>query len=67
MGQNEAAGAREQSKEEFKKQVEELEKILVEHWEYHATIEEGKAPVIKTPAKPTEKEYREHQVTHTPL
>ena len=53
VGQNEAAGAKDQSKEKLKKQVDELEKTLIEQWEYHATVEDGKSLVIKTPAKPT--------------
>ena len=65
-GQDRAAGADEQEVEELKKQVEDLEEVLIEQWEYDAAPGNGDVPTPKTPAKPIEEEWKEHQVTHTP-
>ena len=64
-GQERAAGADEQEMEELKKQVKDVEEVLIEQWKYNATPENGDALTFKTPAKPIEEEWKEHQVTHT--
>ena len=52
--------------EELEQKVKELESTLVENWEYNGRDEENKVPTLKVPATPTEAEWLEHQVTHTP-
>ena len=51
--------------EELRKQVKDLDEISVAQWEYHNTIDD-KVPTTKAPAMPTEEEWKEHQVIHTP-
>ena len=65
-GQTEEAGNAEENVEDLKEKIKELEDALVEHWEYNVKSEEGKASPLKVPAKPIEKEWRDHMVTHTP-
>ena len=65
-GHDESAGSKEQTLEELDKRIQQLEDTAIEHWEYNANAGDGKAPTAKTPAKPTEEEWKEHQVTHTP-
>ena len=54
-GQTEEAGDAEENVEESKEKVQELETILVEHWEYNTKPDGGQAPTLKVQVKPTEK------------
>lgn len=65
-GQDGEAGTKDESQEEFKRRVKELESSLIEHWEQHEGTERSLVPVLKVPAKPTQREWLEHQVIHTP-
>ena len=65
-GQEQEAGKEQRTKEQFEDRVKELEHTLMEHWEYTVKDEENHVPILKVPAKPTEAEWLEHQVTHTP-
>ena len=60
-GQEEEVGT-----EELKRKVKDLEDVLIEQWEYNGEREGEQVPILKVPAKPTEKERVEHEVTHTP-
>ena len=60
-----AAGEDGKSMEELEQKVKDLEDVLVEGWEYNYDGEDP-VPTLKVPAKPSEKEWLEHQVTHTP-
>lgn len=63
---DESAGSKSQTMEELNKKKHDLEETLIEHWEYNADAGKGEIPTVKTPAVPTEKDWAEHQVTHTP-
>ena len=60
-----AAGSEEETMEQLKQKVKDLEEFLVDKWEYNQA---GEDPVLtlRMPAKPSEQEWNEHQVTHTP-
>ena len=53
-------------KEELQRRIKELEDVLVEQWEYNGTRDGEPVPIFRVPAKPTEEERFEHEVTHTP-
>ena len=66
LGHNDGAGDQKEDVGELKQRIKELEEVLTEHWEYNNGKEDGSTPTLKVPAKPTEKERLEHEVTHTP-
>ena len=65
-GQGGAAGSETETEEHLRERIRELENTLMDHWEYHENGSDGSIPVLKVPAKPTQKEWLEHQATHTP-
>ena len=49
--------------EELKQKVKDPENVLVDGWDYHYNGEDS-VPTLEVPAKPSEQEWIEHQVTH---
>ena len=66
-GQGGAAGSEMETEEHLRERIRELESTLMDHWEYHENGNNSSIPVLKVPAKPTQKEWLEHQATHTHL
>ena len=60
-GQDAEAGT-----EELQGRIKELEDVLIAQWEYNGDREGEQVPIFEVPAKPTEEERLEHEVTHTP-
>ena len=65
-GHEDEAGDKEENVEALKQKVRELENTLMDHWEYNTQSEGGHAPILKVPVKPTDAEWKQHMVTHTP-
>ena len=62
----EPATAGTEARGEIKERIKELESALVDQWETSIAKKGPDAPRMKVPANPTNAEWEEHQVTHTP-